>query len=212
MALVHAQSQPCAVESLELFKTLPTCSQVLRSISVPHYSISALDSATNILEWIVQGSGDQYIDLVKTKLYIKFRIKDGNNNIIPNAKVAPSANFLGSMFKQCDIFLNEKLVTSSNNLYGHRAYLEQVLNYSKETADKQLSSQLFYIDDQSKLDSEDNKGFTSRRDYTKSSGLVEIEGPLFTDLTNQGRHLVNNVDLRVRLVRSSNEFCLMAFD
>jgi hypothetical protein len=197
-----------------LFKTLPTCSQVTRSTSVPHYSISSLDSGTNVLEWIIQGSGDQYIDLVKTKLYVRFNIKDGKNNIAVDAKVAPLTNFLGSMFKQCDIFLNEKLVTSSNNLYAHRAYIEQLLNYTKQTADNQLASQLFYKDTSGRFNSDEaaNEGFKTRKEYAKESRMVEMEGPLFTDLTNQGRYLVNNVDIRVRLTRNSDQFCLMSFD
>src|SRR5882757_8421267 len=173
MALVHDQSHPCAIEQLELFRTLPTCSQVVRSVSVPHYSINSLDSASNILEWIVQGSGDQFIDLVKTKLYVKFVIKNGKDKISPTASVAPVANFLGSMFKQCDVFLNEKLVTSSNNLYAHRAYIEQLLNYSEDTAKNQLTSQLFYRDEYGKFnDPTSNNGFNWRKTFIKNSAVV----------------------------------------
>src|SRR5258705_6435135 len=81
MALVHPKSPICTIEQLELFTPLSTCTQVERSISVPHYSISALDGGTNVLEFAVQGSGDQYLDLLKTKLYIKFRILDGNGKL-----------------------------------------------------------------------------------------------------------------------------------
>src|SRR5712691_3394562 len=131
MSLVHKDSVPCTVDQLELFRTQPTCSQVAQSVTVPHYVINALNSSTQVLEFLVQGSGDQYVDLAKTKLHVKFRVKRNNVDLTAaQDRVAPLTNFLGSMFQQCDIFLNDKCITSSNNLYAHRAYLELLLNYS----------------------------------------------------------------------------------
>jgi hypothetical protein len=225
MSLIHPKSPNCTIEQLELFSSLPTCSQVQRSVSVPHYSISSLTSGTNILEWVIQGSGDQYIDLAKTKLYVKFKIMEdqgklkvdkaaaGTNPAVEKSKVAPLSNFIGSMWNQCDIFLNEKLVTSSNNLYSHRAYIEQLLNYGPDTGEKQLSTQLFYLDTAGKHDTNaDNKGFNKRQEFINGSRACEIIGPLFTDLTNQPKYLINNVDVRIKLSRHNDPFCLMGFD
>src|SRR5712691_5430966 len=173
MSLVHGESAPCAIDQLELFRTQPTCSQVAQSVTVPHYVINALDSSTQVLEFLVQGSGDQYIDLAKTKLHVKFRVKlNGVNLDATHINVAPLANFLGSMFQQCDIFLNDKCITSSNNLYAHRAYMEQLLNYSKETADAQLSSMLFYRDEAEKFESGANTGFKARNEQVMDGRLT----------------------------------------
>jgi hypothetical protein len=214
-SLVHKDSAACAIEQLELFRARPTCSQIVQSITVPHYNISSLEGGTNVLEFIIQGSGDQYVDLTRTKLGIKFRVRQDSRDLPATANVAPLVNFLGSMFQQCDIFLNNKLITSSNNLYAHRAYLEQLLTYSRETADRQLSSQLFYLDTPGHLDAvnddqQSNEGFQARKAHVAGSRLVEVRGPLFNDLSNQSAYVLNNVDIRIRLTRSENKFCLMA--
>src|SRR5712691_11243255 len=100
MSLVHGESAPCAIDQLELFRTQPTCSQVVQSVTVPHYVVSALDPSTQVLEFLVQGSGDQYVDLAKTKLHVKFRVKRNNTDLTAaQDRVAPLTNFLGSMFQ-----------------------------------------------------------------------------------------------------------------
>jgi len=215
MSLIHPKSVPCAIDQLELFSPLSTCAQIERSTSVPHYSISSIADDANIIEFQIQGSGDQYIDLARTKLYLKIKVTDNANAALAaGVKVAPLDNTIASLFSQCDIFLNNKLVTSSNNMYTHRAYIEQVLTYSADTAHNQLSAQLFYRDSEGHFDSDNvnNKGFTSRNTHVALSKWCDISGPLFTDIVSQPRYLINNVDMRVRLVRNSNEFCLMYFD
>jgi len=214
MALIHAKSPPCAIEQLELFEPLATCIQVERSAAVPHYSISSLDGSTNILEFVMQGSGDQYVDLSRTKLYLKCRImRSDGTNLPANVEVGPCNNFLATLFSQCDIFLNDKMVTSSNNLYPFRAYFEQILNYSQATSQKQLTAQMFYLDSPSyhNSSSANNTGFASRKNLATRSRVMEMMGPLFADVMSQGNYLVNNVDVRVRLSRSTDTFCLMDF-
>jgi len=225
MSLVHKNSASCAIDQLELFSPLSTCAQVERSISVPHYSITSISSGTNIIEFVIQGSGDQYVDLAKTKLALKLKITKGATTPlavekpavgtaakVDAAQVAPINNIQSSVFSQCDLFLNGKLVTSSNSLYAHRAYLEQVLNYSKETAKAQLTSQLFYLDESAKFALEANKGFKSRQSAVEGSKTIDVIGPLFTDLTSQPRYMLNNVEIRVKLSKNSNNFCVMDLD
>jgi hypothetical protein len=87
------------------------------------------------------------------------------------------------------------------------------LNYSSSTGKKQLGTQLYYLDTPNKLDSPtDNAGFSTRQSYVAKSRACEVLGPLFTDLTNQSRYLLNSVDMRVKLARHSDAFALMAFE
>jgi hypothetical protein len=212
--LVHNKSAQCAIEQLELFQPNVTCTQVVKSQSVPHYPINALGAETNVLEFVIQGSGDQYIDLHRTHLYLKCSIsdlKDGTVVSIPFAdEVCPVPNLFGSMFTQVDVFLNDRMITSSNNLYAYRAYLEGLLFNNKEVIGTNLSAQLFYPDTPNQHDSvTNNAGWTLRKFNTNSSTEFEMDGPLNFDLANQGRYLLNNVDVRIRLSRSSDKFCLM---
>src|SRR6185437_4938095 len=213
MALVHKDSSPCAIQQLDLFQTLPTCSQIKEAGYVPYYSINPLDSATNVIEFAMQGSGNLFIDLARTELLLTCKIKDGNEDLKDRSLVAPVANAIASFFSQCDVFLNNKLVTSANSLYPYQAYLSTLLTYGRDTADKQLTLQMFYPDTAGKFDEvNNNAGFVKRKSLIDKSKTFQICGPLYTDVTSQPCALLNSVDLRIRLTRSSNGFALMAFD
>jgi hypothetical protein len=213
MALLHNKSAVCSIQQLELFDPLVTCAQVVRSQSIPHYAINAVTPNTNVLEFLIQGSGDQYVDLMRTRLYLKCKITsgdDGQTDLPDGAKIAPVPNLISSMFGQCDMFLNDKMVTSSNNLYAYRGFFDTLLNYSRATADRQLTAQMYYMDTAGTHDTDaSNDGFKLRQYMSKGSREFELEGPLYVDLCNQGRYLLNNVDVRIRLSRQPDKFCLM---
>ena len=212
MEFIHAESAPCAISQLELFGANATCVQVKRSKDVPHFSVNAVTNETNMLEFLIQGSGEQYLDLMKMKLYLKCTITYDDAKLTAGAQIAPAANLLGTMFSQCDVFLNDKMVTSSNNLYAQRAYIESMVNYQPQVGSHQLSSQMYYPDTEGAHDSATgNKGFTWRQYFTSESREFEMCGAVSVDISNQSRYMLNNIDIRVRLSRSPNKFCLMDF-
>lgn len=57
-----------------------------------------------------------------------------------------------SLFNQIDVSLNQKLVSSANNGYAYRAYIENLLNYGKEAKNSYLTSVLWFKDTSSKMD------------------------------------------------------------
>ena len=127
-------------------------------------------------------------------------------------------NFLHSLFKQVDVFLKGKQVTQATGTYAYRAYLETLLNYGPSAKDSQLTAALYYKDTAGKMDIADptvaggngNAGLRARYVFSKTSGTVEMTGPIFSDIFMSERLLLSYVDLKVILNRSSDEFCLMA--
>ena len=127
-------------------------------------------------------------------------------------------NFLHSMFKQVDVFLKEKQVTQATGTYAYRAYLETLLNYGPSVKDSQLTAAMFYKDTAGTMDIANpttagdagNAGLRARYVFSKTSGIIEMAGPIFSDVFITERLLLSYVDLKVILNRSSNEFCLMA--
>ena len=69
--------------------------------------------------------------------------------------MAQAVNVLHKDSCGCDfeVFLNNKLVTPSSTAYPYRAYIETILNFSKDTKSSQLTSALFYKDKAGKIDS-----------------------------------------------------------
>ncbi|XP_069057726.1 uncharacterized protein F54H12.2-like [Pleurodeles waltl] len=88
------------------------------------------------------------------------------------------------MFSQVDINLGDRLVTQSENMYAYRAYIESILNYSRKVLDTQLSAGLFYKATQAH----------------------------FEDTALDDKLLVNGLDLKIKLNRNKDAFCLISSD
>ena len=210
MGFVHKDSLPCAVSQFELFEVLPTCVQVEESDYADHYSISSLEGGTNVLEFTVQGSPNVFYDLQRTELVVMYRIRDGSTDMKVGWKMAPVANSIASLFTQCDVFLNNKLVTSSNGLYPYQAYASILMGKSRETCERQLSLQMLHLDKPGLHEvAVGNSGYEARMRRTKESRSVQISGPLYVDLFQQPKALLSGVDMRIRLTRSSDAFALI---
>ncbi|XP_020298873.1 uncharacterized protein F54H12.2-like, partial [Pseudomyrmex gracilis] len=103
-------------------------------------------------------------------------------------KVGPGNNFLHSMFNQIDVYFNQKLVSPPNNAYAYRAYFETLLNYSSEVKPSHLTTCLWDSDPPGLMDD----GFDA-----------PTENPALD------KFLINGVEMRLRLIRSKDYFCLM---
>ena len=68
------------------------------------------------------------------------------------ASVAPVNNFLHSLFRQVDVYLNGKQVTPAMGTYAYRSYLETLLNYDVSAKESQLSSAMYYKDTAGEMD------------------------------------------------------------
>ena len=53
-----------------------------------------------------------------------------------------------------------------------------------------------------------NKGYTQRKALAAESKEIDMMGKLHIDLTFQNRYLLNGMEVRLRLIRSKNLFCL----
>ena len=157
------------------------------------------------------------MDLANTQLYVKAQILRQNGNPLQDADdVGPVNLFLHSLFSEVDISLNDTQITSSNNTYPYRAYLETLLSYGPDAKASQLSSSMYYKDTAGSMDeiaavADDvpNKGLKARTLLTKGNRMVDMVGTIHSDLFFQDKYLLNNINLRVRLVRSKDAFCLM---
>lgn len=208
MAFLHAHSCECLKSELELFSLPPTQTTIEGSHTVYYKPISSLTDDSPI-EFVVPGQGDEYIDLAHTMLSMRVKIEVPKTE--ETTKVGPINNLLHSMFNQIDVFLNQKLVSPPNNAYAYRAYIETLLNYGPAAKSSHLSSVLWYNDTAGKMDGVDdsNTGLNNRRTVIGDDRTVDLLGHLHCDIFNQERFLLNGVEMRLRLVRTSNAFCLM---
>ena len=216
MAFVHPQSCECIKSELDIFAVPPTQTSIEHGQYVEYNPIAAIALGQPI-EFNISGGGQDYLDLANTQLYVKAQILRQNGTALADADdVGPVNLFLHSLFSEVDISLNDTQITSSNNTYPYRAYLETLLSYGPDAKGSQLSSSMYYKDTAGSMDeiaavADDapNKGLKTRTSLTRGNKIVDMVGTIHSDLFFQDKYLLNNLNLRIRLVRSKDSFCLM---
>ena len=217
MAFVHIQSCEGVKSELDLFKVPPTQNCIIASHVVEHQPTASLDSGGPI-EFLIPGSGDDYIDLSNTMIHVQVKVTQPNgNDLDAAAPVGPVNNWLHSLWSQVDVSLNGTLVTQSSNTYAYRAYVETLLTYGLGAKSTQLTNQLWYKDMANRMSTvelaggpDPNPGFVTRREYITGSRVVDMMGRLHVDMFLQDKFLINGVHVKIRLVRSKPSFALMS--
>ena len=170
-------------------------------------------------QWIStsKASGSQYLDLQRSRLHVKAKIvKEDGSNLEDADVVTPVNLWMQSLFNQVDVYFQRKLVSSSGTNYAYKAYMDVLLNFSEDAERSQIQTQLFYKDsagafDQTKVKELPlNQGLILRQKLAKNSQLVDMCGPIFADTFNVSRYLLNEVDVRLKLFQSKQEFLLMS--
>src|SRR6266404_6959554 len=211
---VHEASGEGMLSALELFTVPPTDLQVERTWSQEYYPIAPLVESRQ-LEFNVTSSSDHYIDLNKTliEIYAKIVKSDGSALVKDVDNVTPIVNFMHTMFNQIDVHMNRKLVSKSHNLYAYKAYIQTLLNNRKSVQEEQYDTALFLKDAPDKLDKQNdavNTNATIRRSRFAESTVHDMIGKLHIDIFNFDRFLLNNIDLKLTLTRSKDDFCLFS--
>jgi len=217
MAFVHEQSCECTKSQLDLFSVPPTQTSMESGLWVEYHPITSVTDGSPI-EFDISGTGEEYIDLANSMLYVKAKITRPNGtDLAAAANTGPVNLFLHSLFSQVDIQLNGTLITSSTNTYPYRAILETLLSYGEDAKNTQLTSALYYKDKAGRMNvvpqdnaATRNDGLVKRTVHTSESKVVDMMGRLHADIFFQDRYLLNEVGVKIKLVRSKDAFCVMS--
>ncbi|XP_062835853.1 uncharacterized protein F54H12.2-like [Anolis carolinensis] len=216
MAFIHGCSEECTKSELDLFHIGATQTSIERSLYIEVPPLTALTEAAP-LDFFIAGNGEDYMDLNNTLLYLTCKVVNEDGTNLPNDAAVGLVNYpIASIFSQLDVTLGDRLISQSNNCYPYRAYIESVLNYCEDTLATQFTAGLFYKDDageheSTELDGE-NDGFIKRATLGAGSRKIDLMGHLHADLFFQEKLLLNGVDVKIKLTRNKNAFCLMSND
>ncbi|GFX16452.1 uncharacterized protein F54H12.2 [Trichonephila clavipes] len=180
MTFLLKDSPECAKFELTLFALPPTQTVIERGHWVQFPPIANVSDGGPI-EIVISGSGEEYLDLSQTQLYVRAKIlkKDGKL-ITEENKVDPVNLFLHSLFSQVDISLKERIISSSSNTYAYRVIIETLLNYGYDSKISQLTSKVYYKDTAGRMsiydevDEDPNEGFNTRVLLFKNSATVDM--------------------------------------
>lgn len=212
---MHTASSECLRSELDLWVVPPTQTALESTHWIPYKPLTTLDSS-NTVEFSIPGVGHEYIDPAHTLLYIKAKIvkADGSDIVAGDNSDATPVNYpLHALWSQVDVSLNQKVISHSSMTYSYRAYIEALLNYDRSAKDSHLTQRMWYQDTAGHFDSLDateNLGLAWRRARTANSRVWECMGPLHIDFFNQDHFLINNVEMRIKLIRNRDAFTLMS--
>jgi hypothetical protein len=216
MSLIDANSCLCANSELDLFTVPPTQTSIESGSYVEYHPVASLNN-TNVIEFAVPGSSEDYLDLASTYLHVQAKLTNADGSDTDGGdSVGPVNLMLHSLFSQIDVALNGKTITSSTSTYAYRAMVETLLDYGKPAKESQLTAALFYKDSAGHMDDADtgnggaNIGLRRRVTHTVGSSVVDMMGRLHCDLFFQEKLMISSVGMHLRLVQSKSAFVIMS--
>ena len=162
---------------------------------------------TSVVFDIPKASGRKMLDLSRLQLMIDIMCsRTGGSTPVQ----APVNNMLHSMIENCTIKLNDNVLMDSNKMYNYSAYLLDLLDTTQEQKEGMMTAQGWYVDTPKHFDvveGVDNKGFKTRQELR---GLVSLIGKLHSELFNQERYFINDVNINIELTLAKLPFYYMA--
>ena len=152
----------------------------------------------NNIEFMINGSETEYLDLNDTMIYLKLQVrnKDGSSLAAP-AVTTPANYMLNSLFSDASLSLNDTVVEGGDRLYAYKSTIETIFNFSEDTKRIQLEYAGY---------SEDKD---VRKLWIKESREFELTGALRFYFFNQPKYLLPGVNVRIQLQRSKAAFSLV---
>lgn len=200
---------------LDLFSLPGTQTAVERMYFQDVRPISQLSGRAPIEFYISGNNGMEYLNLKNSQLLIKARIKKKDGTLLPSTEyVGPVNLLLPALFSQVDVMLNGRLVTATTSNYNYKAYIQTLLKYGDDAKKSQLTSQLWIKDTKNHLNdsnvhSGQNTGLYERSTYFAGGKVVELQGPIFHDIFQIDRFILNQVGVSLKFYRSNPEFYLI---
>ena len=202
----------CHSEELLLFSLPPSVTSLQSREWIEYRPVSQISGST-VLDFNIAAQSSAYIDLKNSLLNIKLQLTEGDGSPLSEDMVASLVNLpLQSIFRQVDVTFQQAQVSHTGTTYPYKAYIDTILKTNQSTQQSLLTSQLFYKDEGPKTnDAKEgpNGGLFNRYVATSGGKIVDLEGPLFVDLFQQSRLLVNGVSIGIKLWPSHDAFRLI---
>ncbi len=204
----------CMKSELDLFTQQPLQTNILKTEEVTYKPLTSLENPSTI-EFACFGHGDAYFDLSSILIRFKLQILKFDGALYVEADKDQAGfvnNILHSLIQQVNISLNGKNISTPDNNYAYRSYIETLLNYGNDASKTHLEMCGWIPDSKATNTIANLDGFKLRLVKTKNSKILEVVGKIHADMLNQPLLLLNNIDLRVNLSMHKPEFFLLTTD
>ena len=208
---------PCLRNQLDLFAAQPVAIGPVKATYEVLFPTSNISAPSAPIEFVSAASSDNFTKLDETQLEIKASIlTESGASPSESSVAAPVNNVLHSLFEQVEVYLGDTRVSSASLNYSYKAYIQTVTNFDAQEKDTHLSSQHFYRDNNLSTvtarpadQSERNDGLIKRcKACTRVDSFTMIGKP-HCDIFNIRRLLLPGVSMRLRFIRSSQNFVML---
>lgn len=140
--------------------------------------------------------------------------KPSGVDCVESDKVGVVNNLAHSMWKDIQIFVNDKKVEAMDSRYPYRAYFEELLGRQAFALSKRKSLLGWSKDTAGKFDKvnigEGNEGLDARSTPFALSKEVTLITPIVCDLASESLLLPPNIKIKIDLHRAANAFVLLS--
>ena len=197
--------------ALCLFDEPSIQTDIKRNFNTQHYPKTNITPGAPI-EFEISKTPNEYINLANTRLNLKIKIVKTDGTAWDAAKdsVAFENLPIASLFEDVFLYLNGTQIQGGQHMYPYNAYLSTLINYHPSAKTTHLEAWGWYEDHPEEFDKATNEGFKSRKAQTDLGSSWIINGPLFLDMTRQGRYLLPQVDVNIKLLPAKSTFALIS--
>ena len=205
-------------ESVGLFLTPPT-EVGIESKSWINIRPTSQITEGGTIDFNVAGNTLQYMNLNDTRLYVKARVVKKDGTAFVEGEFATPVNlFLQSLWSQMDVSIQQISVSSGvSTKHPFKALLDYTLGTTSTEWHTSGACQMYYRDNWQCMDDWDpapkhlpiNSGLFARSLRSKNGKIFDMEGPLYSDIFQQKRLLLNGLQLSIKLYPSQDSFRLM---
>ena len=120
--------------------------------------------------------------------------------------------FPHAIFSQVDLEIDGFNLSTQDNMYGYKSYLETLLSYGADAKVSQLTTSLFVKDSPYNFESglNGNKGYVERRKEVKGSRIFDFCINPHIDFLHTSRVLPSGIPMKVKLARSNDSFSILS--
>jgi hypothetical protein len=198
---------------LDSFSVPPVDTILKEGKTVYYYPVTSITDA-GPYEFQIVRDPDHYIHLPMTRLEGELEIKNTDGTAVAAADKATVCNlFTQSIFKQVECELNGTEVCDlSTPTYAYKSFIETHLTYGKSAKETHLYCSLYEKDTPGKEDTisdDTNLGGKARKDRTKNK-KIQFSNIIHSDFFQCHKYLIPNTDIKLKFIRNSDSFSLIA--
>lgn len=169
--LSHETFREAMPSQLSLFDEPPTQTAVENTYFQDVRPIFQISESSPIEFQLSAQNGMDYIDLKRSRIYVKLKVMNGDSALGEEDIVGPVNLLLSSLFSQVDVSMQNKPVNSSGAHYPNLSMLNTLISYGSDAKSSQLTSQLWERDypgefDDANVKSGKNSGLLKRAQFT----------------------------------------------